>query len=62
VILSRRNQKDLRDVPDEVKSKLKFDFVDTVQDVLRAALDLDVGEQAPTLPSGPTASPATALS
>ncbi len=41
VILSKRNQKDLRDVPDEVKAKLKFDFVDNVSEVLKLALNLE---------------------
>lgn len=42
ILMSRRNQKDLRDVPEDVRSQLKFEFVDTVQDVLKVALDLDV--------------------
>jgi ATP-dependent Lon protease len=42
VIMSRKNQRDLRDVPDEVKSKLQFDFVDDVAEVLRIALSLDI--------------------
>ena len=42
VILSRKNQRDILEVPDEVKAKLKFDFVDDVADVLRIALALDI--------------------
>jgi ATP-dependent Lon protease len=42
VILSRKNQRDILEVPDEVKAKLKFDFVDDVADVLRIALNLDI--------------------
>jgi ATP-dependent Lon protease len=42
VILPKRNQKDLRDVPDEVKDKLKFEFAETAEEVLKFALDLDV--------------------
>jgi len=42
VILSRRNQRDLKDVPEEVKSQLKFEFVDTAADVLKAALGLEL--------------------
>ncbi|MEN9836309.1 MAG: hypothetical protein RL011_2502 [Pseudomonadota bacterium] len=42
VLLPKRNEKDLRDVPEEVKSKLQFVFVDTAQEVLKMALDLDV--------------------
>ncbi|MEJ5225837.1 MAG: endopeptidase La, partial [Anaerolineales bacterium] len=39
VILPRRNQLDLDDVPEEVKQSLNFVFVDTVEDVLEAALE-----------------------
>ena len=42
VIMSRKNERDLRDVPDEVKSKLQFFFADDVADVLRVALGLDI--------------------
>ncbi len=42
VILPKRNQKDLRDVPEEVKSQLKFEFVETVAEVLKIVLDLDI--------------------
>ena len=42
IILPKRNQKDLRDVPDEVKDKLKFEFAETAEEVLKFALDLDV--------------------
>lgn len=42
VVLSRKNERDLRDVPQEVKSKLEFIFVEDVADVLRAALRLDI--------------------
>jgi len=39
VILPRRNQFDLEDVPAEVKRKLKFVFVDTVDEAIKAALE-----------------------
>jgi len=42
VIMARKNQNDLRDVPEEVKSKLRFHFVDDVAEVLRIALNLDI--------------------
>lgn len=42
VIMSRKNERDLRDVPDEVKSKLQFYFADDVADVLRVALSLEI--------------------
>ncbi|MBI3557283.1 MAG: endopeptidase La [Deltaproteobacteria bacterium] len=42
IIMSKRNQKDLKDVPDEVRSQLKFDFVENVTEALKLALNLDV--------------------
>ena len=39
VILPKRNEFDLDDVPEEVKKKLKFIFVETVDEVLDAALE-----------------------
>ena len=48
VILPKRNERDLRDVPDEVKNGLKFTFVDTVDDVLREALDVHLPKIPPT--------------
>lgn len=40
VILPAKNRKDLRDVPEEVKSQLKFEWADTVGDVLQIALGI----------------------
>ena len=42
VILARKNERDIADVPDEVKNALTFHFVDNVADVLRLTLDLDI--------------------
>lgn len=42
VILSKKNERDLRDVPDEVRSRLRFDFVSDVAEVLRIALGLEI--------------------
>ncbi len=39
IILPRRNEVDLEDVPEEVRSEMKFIFADTVFDVLNAALE-----------------------
>jgi len=39
IILPRRNEFDLDDVPDEIKKKIKFIFVETVDEVLNAALE-----------------------
>jgi ATP-dependent Lon protease len=43
VILPRRNEKDLDDLPDEVREKLDFVLVDDVNDVLSAALEKKPG-------------------
>jgi ATP-dependent Lon protease len=42
VILPRRNQMDLEDVPAEIKKTMKFFFVDSVNEVLKAALEKPV--------------------
>lgn len=39
VILPKRNEFDLDDVPEEIKKKMKFIYADTVDDVLNAALE-----------------------
>jgi ATP-dependent Lon protease len=41
VILPKRNERDLKDVPEEVRSQLKIEFAETAADVLRLALGLD---------------------
>ena len=38
VIVPKRNEKDLPDIPDEVRETLKFHFVENIDDVLRIAL------------------------
>ncbi|HZO80293.1 MAG TPA: endopeptidase La [Candidatus Binataceae bacterium] len=38
VILPRRNERDLDDIPEEVRKEIEFIFVDTVDEVLRHAL------------------------
>jgi ATP-dependent Lon protease len=42
IILSKKNQKDLKDVPEEVKAQLKFEFVETATDVLKLTLGLEM--------------------
>jgi len=39
VILPKANKQDLEDVPKEIKKQMKFAFVETVDDVLKAALE-----------------------
>jgi len=41
VILPKRNETDLDDVPEEIKKSMKFIFVETVDDVLASALEVD---------------------
>jgi len=38
VMIPKRNEKDLRDVPDEARQKLKFVLLETVDDAMKAAL------------------------
>jgi ATP-dependent Lon protease len=45
VLLPARNRKDLEDVPQSVKSDMKFIFCERVDDVIREALGLDVAAQ-----------------
>jgi ATP-dependent Lon protease len=46
VILPRRNEADLDDVPETVREKMKFILVDTVDEVMAAALTPAPGEEA----------------
>jgi ATP-dependent Lon protease len=39
VILPKRNESDLEELPEEVRKTVKFVFVETVDDVLKAALE-----------------------
>ena len=38
VILPRKNEKDLRDIPDEIRKSIKLVLVDSMEQVLEAAL------------------------
>jgi ATP-dependent Lon protease len=46
VILPRRNEVDLEEVPEDVRKEMKFVLVDKVKEVLAAALPLDKGSRA----------------
>jgi ATP-dependent Lon protease len=39
VVLPKRNEKDLEDVPDNVRREMRFEFVDTIDEVLSVALE-----------------------
>jgi ATP-dependent Lon protease len=45
VILPRENKKDLKEVPDEVKEALGFTFIDTIEDLIRETLDIELPTQ-----------------
>ena len=48
IIMSKRNEKDLKEIPEEVRNALRIDLVETATEVLKLALDLDaVDEFAP---------------
>ena len=42
VILPKENERDLEDVPEDVRSELKFVPVETIEEVLKEALDIDL--------------------
>jgi ATP-dependent Lon protease len=44
IIMSKRNEKDLKDVPEDVRSQIEFTFVDHINDVLAKALKIDLTE------------------
>ena len=46
LIMPKANEKDLRDVPDEVKERVRFNFVQSMDEVLRIALLPPVVENA----------------
>jgi ATP-dependent Lon protease len=46
VILPKRNEQDIADVPEEIKNSMKFIFVETVDDVIKSALE-DSHKKAP---------------
>ena len=51
VILPRKNEKDLRDIPEEIRKQLKLVLADTMDQVLEAALRR---RPKPLKPSQPT--------
>src|SRR5579863_7068057 len=53
VILPRRNESDLEDIPEEARKEMEFVFVDTVDEVLRHALRDGVEPHPETAPARP---------
>ncbi len=52
VILPRRNESDLEDIPEEARKEMEFVFVDTVDEVLRHALRDGVEKRPESAPAG----------
>ena len=50
VILPKRNEPDLEEVPDEVKESMKFIFAESMDDVLNAALEKAETKKGPAKP------------
>lgn len=42
IIMSKRNEKDLKDVPDDVRSQIEFIFVEHINEVISTALNIDL--------------------
>ncbi len=42
IIMSNKNEKDLKDVPEDVRSQIEFTFVEHINEVLSKALNLDL--------------------
>jgi ATP-dependent Lon protease len=55
VLLPRRNEKDLVDVPKEIREKMNFLFVDEIDDAVAAALQKTGEEEVVTAPQEPQA-------
>jgi ATP-dependent Lon protease len=45
VLLPKENEKDVADIPEEVRNELEIKFVTAIEDVLKEALDVDLPEQ-----------------
>ena len=52
LLIPERNEKDLEDVPEEVRSELKFHFVRDIDQVWRIALGLSLGSTTVSKPKG----------
>ncbi|MBL7689402.1 MAG: endopeptidase La [Bdellovibrionaceae bacterium] len=48
VIIPRKNERDLKDVPEEIKKSMTFTLADDVSDVLRPCIGLELPPQDPT--------------
>ena len=53
VIVPRDNEKDLPDIPENIRKEMKWDFVDSMDDVLRIALEREISPLALAPPAAP---------
>lgn len=42
ILMSRKNEKDLREIPEDIRKELVFHFVEDVNEVLKVTLGLDL--------------------
>ncbi|WP_447597919.1 endopeptidase La [Nitrospira sp. Nam80] len=59
IILPKANEKDLRDIPEEVRQDLEFILVQTIDEVLRAAFDGNAEGLSETKPTNTSTAPHT---
>lgn len=45
IIMSKRNERDVKEVPEDVRKDLQFEFVETAAEVLKIALNLEVSQE-----------------
>jgi ATP-dependent Lon protease len=60
ILLPKRNEKDLREVPEEVRSQMTFEFMETASDVLKAALGLSFEPIPRSFENSPSTPPSAA--
>jgi ATP-dependent Lon protease len=53
VIVPRDNEKDLPDIPENIRKEMKWDFVDSMDEVLRIALEREISPLALAPPAAP---------
>ena len=44
IIMSKKNEKDLKDIPDDVRSQIEFIFAEHINDVISYALNIDLSQ------------------
>lgn len=54
ILLCRRNEKDLKDIPENIRKDLQFHFVEDVNEVLKVTLGVDIPKWDQTPPPGPS--------